>query len=304
MAKFQVNILGCGAATPTALHNPSCQVIDFRDNLMMIDCAEGSQTMMRKMRLKFSRLNHIFISHMHGDHCFGLPGLLSTLALLDKTGTVTVHLPESGMKVMKPFVDAFARDSDYELIWNPIPPEGGRLLTTPSLTVDAFPLYHRVPCTGFIFRETPKLRHLRGDMAKFYNIPVSRLHAIKMGEDFVTDDGHVVPNAALTTDADPAVSYAYCSDTMFDERVARAVEGVDVLYHEATYADDRAESARERGHSTASEAARIARLAGVKKLIIGHYSKRYTDVNLLVDEARREFDVVIPADEGLKIDLL
>lgn len=304
MAKFQVNILGCGSATPTPLHNPSCQVIDFRDNLMMIDCAEGSQAMMRKMRLKFSRLNHIFISHMHGDHCFGLPGLLSTFALLDKQGTVTVHLPESGLGIMKSYVDYFARDCDYELVWDPISPNGGVLLDTPSLTVEAFPLYHRLPCTGFIFREKPKLRHLRGDMVKFYNIPVSSLQAVKEGADWVAPDGTVVPNRALTTDADPAVSYAYCSDTMFDPRVAEAVKGVDVLYHEATYGDDLLSVAEERGHSTATQAGRIARMAGVKKLVIGHYSKRYTDVEVLAEQARKEFDVVLPANEGLKIDLL
>lgn len=260
--------------------------------------------MMRLMHLKFSRLNHIFISHMHGDHCFGLPGLLSTLALLDKTGTVTVHLPESGLDTMRNFIEAFSRDSDYELIWDPIPAKGGRLLTTPSLTVDAFPLYHRIPCTGFIFRETPKARHLRGDMIRFYNIPVSLLEGIRHGNDYVTPEGRVVPNAALTTDPDPSVSYAYCSDTMFDPRVARAVEGVDLLYHEATYGNERAASARERGHSTAAEAGRIARMAGVGKLIIGHYSKRYPDSEVLAREARDEFDIVIPANEGLKIDLL
>lgn len=304
MAKFRVNILGCGSATPTALHNPSCQVVDFRDNLFMIDCAEGSQAMMRRMKLQFSRLSHIFISHMHGDHCFGLPGLLSTLALLDKTGTVTVHLPESGMAVMKPFVEAFSRDSLYTLVWDPIPPEGGILLDTHALTVEAFPLYHRLPCTGFIFREKPKARHLRGDMAKFYNIPTWQLKSIKDGADFVTPEGVVVPNTALTTDPDPSMSYAYASDTMFSEKVAEAVRGVDVLYHEATYASDLHAQASQRGHSTAAEAGRIAAMAGVKKLIIGHYSKRYTDVQVLVDEARTEFDMVIPANEGLKIDLL
>lgn len=304
MAKFQVNILGCGSATPTPLHNPSCQVIDFRDNLFMIDCAEGSQTMMRKMKLKFSRLQHIFISHMHGDHCFGLPGLLSTLALLDKTGVVTVHIPESGLNTMRSFIEAFSRDSDYELRWNPIPEKGGTLLDTPSLTVEAFPLYHRIPCTGFIFREKPKLRHLKGDMVKFHQIPVSQLHSIKEGHDFITPSGIVVPNGALTSPADPSVSYAYASDTMFNPLVAEAVKGVDVLYHEATYANENAAMAAERGHSLASQAGKIAQMAGVKKLIIGHYSKRYTDVSILVNEAKQEFECVIPANEGLKIDLL
>lgn len=304
MANFQINILGCGSATPTPLHYPSCQVINFRDNLFMIDCGEGAQAMMRRMKLRFSRLQHIFISHMHGDHCFGLPGLLSTLALLDKTGIVTVHLPESGLEIMRKFVEHFSRDARYELRWEPISPKGGLLLDTPSLSVEAFPLYHTLPSTGFIFREKPKLRHLKGDMVKFYQIPVSRLKAIKEGADFITEQGTVVPNSALTTAADPAMSYAYASDTMFNPLVAEAVKGVDVLYHETTYASDQKASAAERGHSIAAEAGRIARMAGVKQLIIGHYSKRYTDIGILVDEAKKEFDNVIAANEGLTIDLL
>lgn len=177
------------------------------------------------------------------------------------------------------------------------------LLSTKSLTVEAFPLYHRVPCTGFIFREVPGLRHLRGDMVKFHDIPVSRLAGIKAGEDWVTPDGQVIANERLTTPADSPHSYAYCSDTSFDERVARAVEGVDVLYHEATYASDLAGMAASRGHSTAADAARIAAMAGVKELIIGHYSKRYLDVDVLVREASEIFPKVTAADEGLTIDL-
>lgn len=303
MAKFQLNILGCGSATPTVRHNPSCQVVDFRDNLLMIDCGEGAQKSMRRMGLKFARLNHIFISHMHGDHCFGLPGLLGTLSLHQRTGTLTVHMPADGIDRMREFVEAFASPVTFEIKWNPIPPQGGVLLSTKSLTVEAFPLYHRVPCTGFIFREAPGLRHLRGDMVRFYNIPVSRLAGIKEGDDWVTPDGQVIANERLTTPADPSHSYAYCSDTAFDERVARAVDGVDVLYHEATYASDLASTAASRGHSTAAEAARIAAMAGAKELIIGHYSKRYLDVDVLVREAKAVFPNVIAADEGLTIDL-
>lgn len=301
MEKFEVNILGCGSAIPTPRHNPASQVVNFRDNLLMIDCGEGSQRMMRRMGLRFSRLNHVFLSHMHGDHCLGLPGLLSTLALHDRTGTVVVHLPADGLKVMKTMTDYFCRQSPYEIVYDPIECNGGLLLDTPSLTVEAFPLYHRVECYGYVFREKEKLRHLRGDMIAFHDVPVRELQRIKEGCDYVKPDGTVVPNAALTTPADHARSYAYCSDTMFDERVARAVEGVDLLYHEATYTSELASQARERGHSTAAEAGKIAAMAGVKRLIIGHYSKRYADVEVLVEDARREFDEVIAADEGLVI---
>ncbi|MCI9606973.1 MAG: ribonuclease Z [Muribaculaceae bacterium] len=304
MAKFRINILGCGSATPSALHNPSCQVIDFRDRLMMIDCGEGAQVQMRKMNLRFQRLTDIFISHLHGDHCFGLPGLLSTMALHEKGGAVRVHIPQQGMELFRSFVNYFCKETPYSIIFEPITGEGGVLYEDHALTVEAFPLYHRIPCYGFIFREKPKTRHLDGEMVRFYNIPVSQLKAIKEGADYITPEGDIVPNSRLTTPADPSRSYAYCSDTMFDERVAQAVKGVDLLYHEATYGQECEGCAAERGHSTARQAAVIAREAGVKSLLIGHYSKRYRDFKVLVDEARTEFEAVTGADEGLKIDLL
>ncbi len=302
MAQFQINILGCGSATPTPRHNPSCQVIDFRDNLFMIDCGEGAQRMMRSMKLKFSRLNHIFISHLHGDHCFGLPGLLSTLGLHERTGHLTVHLPAEGLETMRSFTDFFCRESPYDIIYKPVTP--GVILDIPSLTVEAFPLYHRVPCFGYIFREKTKLRHLRGDMVKFFNIPISALQSIKEGADYTTPTGEIIANERLTTAAAPSVSYAYCSDTMFNPLVAEAVKGVDTIYHEATYTTDLSAQARQRGHSTAEEAGRIAAIAGAKRLIIGHYSKRYSDIEILANEARQQFHTVIPATEGLKIDLI
>lgn len=304
MEKFEINILGCGSATPTPRHNPSSQVINFRDNLFMIDCGEGTQRMMRKMKLRFSRLNHIFISHMHGDHCLGLLGLLSTLGLHERTGTVTVHLPAEGLDIMRRMADFFVRQPSFDLVFEPIEGDGGRIFASDSLTVDAFPLYHRVPCYGFLFRETAKMRHLRGDMVAFHGVPVSALHGIKCGADYVKPDGEVIVNEMLTRPADRSRSYAYCSDTQPDERVARAVAGVDLLYHEATYADDLSAQAHERGHSTAGEAGRIAAEAGARRLMIGHYSKRYTDSAVLAAEACCTFGgEVIAADEGLKIEL-
>lgn len=304
MARFRINILGCGSATPTPRHNPSAQIVDFRDTLYMIDCGEGAQKMMRVMGLKFSRLSHIFISHMHGDHVLGLPGLLSTLALHEKSGTVTVHLPASGLELMRSFIGYFCREAPYEIVFEPIPEDGGMMIETPALTVSAFPLYHRIPAYGFLFAEKPKPRHLIGAMLEHFGVPVAARHAIKMGEDFVAPDGTVIANERLTSPADPAVSYAYCSDTMFDSRVAEAVRGVDTLYHEATYDDSLASQAHERGHSTAREAGRIAAMSGARRLIIGHFSNRYDSLDLLATQAREEFPEVIVAAEGLKIDLL
>lgn len=303
MSQFEVNILGCGSATPSLRHLPACQVVDFRGNLMMIDCGEGAQLSMRRQRLKFSRLNRIFISHLHGDHCLGLPGLLSTMALQDKTGTVDVYTFEDGCEVLSRTVDFFCRERPYDLRFNVISPEGGIICDDRAVTVEAFPLYHRVPCVGYIVREKPGLRHLRGDMVQFLNIPVSQLQAIKEGADYITPDGRRFANEQLTTPATPAMSYAYCSDTRYDERVAESVCGVDVIYHEATYTDESVEKAHSRFHSTATEAARIARAAGARLLVLGHYSKSYVSEEEHLRQARAIFPDTIAADEGMRIDI-
>jgi ribonuclease Z len=280
-------------------------VVDFRDKLFMIDCGEGAQSWFRRMGLKFSRLGHIFISHLHGDHVFGLPGLLSTMSLHDVQGTVTIHIFKEGAELLKSWMDFFNRQSSFEIIYDIIEPGERRVIYEDSgLTVETFPLYHRIPCTGFIFREKPKARHLRGDMVKFLGIPVSQLQAIKNGADYVKPDGTVVPNDRLTTPADPSVSYAYCSDTMYDKRVARDVAGVDTIYHEATYHSSLEATARERGHSTSLQAAVTARDAGASRLIIGHFSKRYVQGEQpLLEEAVAVFPSTVLANEGLRIDL-
>ena len=302
---FTLSILGCGSAVPTPLHNPSCQILSRRGSLFMIDCGEGAQAMMRRMKIPFSRLRHIFISHLHGDHLLGLPGLLSTLALNDVQGTVTVHIFERGANMLRNVLNVISHDIPFNLEWNILDPDGGQLLVDAAgLTVSSFPLYHRVPCVGFRFTEQPKRRHLRGDMANFLGIPPYRREAIRLGADFVRPDGTVVPNEELTTPPDPSLSYAYCSDTMADSRIVPAIEGVTTLYHEATYGSELASKARERGHSTATEAGEIARLAGARNLIIGHYSKRYTDLTALAAEAREAFGGhVIAAAEGQTLDL-
>lgn len=304
MSEFTLNILGCGSATPSLRHLPACQVIDYRGSLMMIDCGEGAQLSMRRMGLKFSRLNHIFISHLHGDHCLGLPGLLSTLALHQKGGTLTVHTFAEGAEMFGRIMDFFCRERTFDLQFNILDPSRRQIaLDTPSLTVEAFPLRHRVPCVGYLFHEKPKPLHLRGDMVKFHNIPVSQLKAIKEGTDFITPEGVVVPNNRLTTPADPAVSYAYCSDTIYDPALAETVKGVDLLYHEATYTDDCAQKARERFHATASEAARVARDAGAARLLLGHFSKAYPNEEQHLAEARAIFPATDIAREGLTLPL-
>lgn len=303
MTRLDLNILGCGSATSTLRHLPSSQVLNVRDRLMMIDCGEGAQLEMRRLRLKFSRLNHIFISHLHGDHCFGLPGLLSTLSLLGKTGTLTVHTFADGKRLFEDWINYFSRERTFNLEFNVIGTRSETIYEDDAITVRTFPLRHRVPCVGFRFDEKPKLRHICPEAVTAHNVPRYFYNSLRQGEDYVTPEGVVIPNAQLTLPPEPCRSYAYCSDTMPSARVRRAVEGVDWLYHEATYGDDCARQARNRYHSTAREAATIAREAGVKNLILGHFSSRYTDEQPLLDQAREVFKSTMLAREQMTIDL-
>lgn len=304
MADFKVFVLGCGSAKPSVRHLPSCQAIEYRGKLMLVDCGEGAQLSICRQHLNFSRLTDVFISHLHGDHLLGLPGLLSTLSLHGKGGKVRIHIFEKGARLMHEILSTVGHETSFEIEYDILDPNGTHVIYEDNaLTVKSFPLYHSVPCVGFRFDEKPKPRHLRGDMAKFLEIPVRELAGIKAGADFVRADGTVFTNDRLTTPADPSASYAYCSDTMFNPAVAESVRGVDLLYHEATYGDELAVKGAERGHSTASEAAEIARLAGAKRLLIGHYSSRYNDTDELLQQARAVFPDTIAATEGMKIDL-
>lgn len=303
-SNLTLHILGCGSATPSRRHLPACQVVEHNRELLMIDCGEGAQRSMMTQGLNFTRLRHIFISHLHGDHCLGLPGLLSTLSLHKMGGTLTVHTFKEGAEIFSNLVDFFCRERSFDLQFNIIDPTVRQtILDTKSLTVEAFPMHHRVPTVGFLLREKPKPRHIIADAVKFFNVPVAQMKSIKDGADFVTPDGTVIVNSRLTRDADRSASYAYCSDTLFDRSLAEVVKGVDLLYHEATYADDATAKARERFHSTASQAARIARSAGVGKLILGHYSKAYKDESQHLEQAKAIFPETILANEGMKLEI-
>ncbi len=282
---------------------PSCQVLNVRDNLLMIDCGEGAQLEMRRMRLKFSRLTHIFISHLHGDHVFGLPGLLSTLALQGKTGSLTIHIFKDGADYVQRTIDFFCRERPYDLQFNIIGTQPALIYDDDSIAVKTIALKHRVPCVGFLVAEKPKLRHIDPEAVAAHGVPQHFMHSLRQGLDYVAPDGTVVPNAKLTSAADRAISYAYCSDTMYSPRVIEAVKGADWLYHEATYGDECAVQARKRFHSTAREAATVAQEAGVRRLVLGHFSNRYTDDTVLLDQAREVFPNTILAHEGLTLDL-
>ncbi len=304
MPEFSIHILGCGSATPSLRHLPSCQVIDYRGALMMVDCGEGAQLSMRRRRIPFARLRHVFVSHLHGDHFLGLPGLLATLSLQDKSGDLHVHVFEEGAELLRHFMRVSTGEPTYEIVYDILRDDAPHtVLDTKALTVTSFPLHHRVPCVGFRFDEKPKPRHMRGDMAAYFGIPVSDIPAIKDGADWVRPGGEVIANGRLTLPPSPSRSYAYCSDTVYHPDTVEAVRGCDVLYHEATYADDKAALACQRGHSTARQAAMVARDAGVGQLVLGHYSKSYNNEDTLLAQAREIFPNTVAATEGMSIDM-
>lgn len=300
MEKFELNILGCGAALPTTRHFPTSQIVNVRDKLFMIDCGEGAQLQFRKSRLKFSRLNHVFISHLHGDHCFGLWGLISTLNLLGRTAELHVHSPKGLEELVTPMLRFFNPKMPYKVFFHRFDTkEPAVVYEDRSLTVTTIPLRHRVPCCGFLFVEKRGPGHIIREMMDFYQIPVSELNRVKNGADYVTSEGKVIANTLLTRPPASPRSYAYCSDTIYLPSIAEQIKGVDLLFHEATFTNKDAPRARETFHSTAMQAAQIARDAGVKKLLIGHFSARYEDENVLLKEASAIFPDTELAKETL-----
>lgn len=302
MAEFNINILGCGSALPTTRHLATSQVVDLRDKLYMIDCGEGTQVQMRKMRVRFGRLAHIFISHLHGDHCFGLPGLISTLGMLGRTGELVVHGPKEVETYLRPVMDLFCRGMEFEVRFNPVDTRSHSLVMEDrSLSVYSIPLKHRIPTCGYLFAEKTKEAHIIREMTDFYQVPVRCMKDIKQGRDYVTPEGEVVPNSRLTRPAAPPKRYAFCSDTAYHRSIIPIIEGVDLLYHEATFAECDLARAKETFHSTARQAAEIARDAQVKRLVIGHYSARYEDLSELHREAEAVFPGTILGNEGMVV---
>ena len=302
MAEFNINILGCGSALPTTQHLATSQIVDLRDKLYMIDCGEGTQVQMRRMRVRFGRLAHIFISHLHGDHCFGLPGLISTLGMLGRTGELVVHGPKEVETYLRPVMDLFCRGMEFEVRFNPVDTRSHSLVMEDrSLSVYSIPLKHRIPTCGYLFAEKPKEAHIIREMTDFYQVPVRCMKDIKQGQDYVTPEGEVVPNSRLTRPAAPPKRYAFCSDTAYNRSIIPIIEGADLLYHEATFAECDLARAKETFHSTARQAAEIARDAHVKRLVIGHYSARYEDLSELHREAEAVFPGTILGNEGTVI---
>ncbi len=294
-----MHILGCGSALPTTRHNASSQVIKIGNKQFMVDCGEGTQLQLRRYHIHFSFINHIFISHLHGDHCFGLIGLISTFGMLGRTAPLHIYADPKLEELMKPQIDYFCKGMNYPLFFHNIDPTRQQTIYEDNtITVETLPLSHRIPCCGFLFREKPKKRHLIGDVVNYYNIPTYMRQSIKDGADFITPEGEVIPNCRLTKEPDSSRSYAYCSDTAPCRFGCGVLDGVDLLYHEATFAESEKERAAQTFHSTARQAAQAAKDAGVKRLLIGHYSSRYDTADVQLDEAREIFPNTIAAKEG------
>ena len=266
--------------------------------MFMVDCGEGVQMQLRRCHVRFTKVSHVFISHLHGDHCFGLIGMISTFGLMGRTATLHVHAHELLEDLLQRQMQLFCRDLGYEVVFHPIDASRQAVIYEDrSLTVETIPLTHRLPTCGFLFREKPSLPHIRRDMIDFYGIPLSQIQNIKNGADWTTEDGVVVPNSRLVTPADAPRSYAYCSDTRYMPDLHQVLKGVSTLYHESTYGEDNLAKAEKYNHSTARQAAMVARDAGVGQLVLGHYSSRYEDENVLLEEARKVFENTRLSDE-------
>ena len=286
-----LSIIGSGSALPTRDNFPASQMLELRNKQFLIDCGEGTQIRMRQMGLRTNRLGHIFISHLHGDHCFGLMGLISTFGMLSHVTDIHIHAHPDLEKFLMPQLNYFCEKLPFQVIFHSLNPFVNEIIHEDrTIQVSTIPLKHRVPCCGFLFEEKTGERHIKRDMIDFYQIPTWRIGKIKQGEDFETTDGEIIPNELLTTPPTPPIRYAYCSDTAYSEKVIPIIEGVDCLFHEATFMEDELFRAKATMHSTARQAADIAKKANVKRLIIGHYSARYIHKTGLLNEARQVFE--------------
>ncbi len=296
---FEVTILGSSSATPTAKRNPTAQLLNVAERFFLIDCGEATQIQLRRFKIRFQRINHIFISHLHGDHYLGLMGLLSSLHLLGRQTPISIYAPNGLQKIIDIQLEISGTVFGYEIYWHEIDTEKpGIIFEDKIVSVETITLNHRIPCVGFIFREKEKTFSIDKEQIAFYKIPLAKILDAKNGEDVLLEDGTLVPNHRITRGRQKSRAYAFCSDTRFDDRVIAALKNIDLLYHEATFLHELLERAKQTYHTTALEAGRVARLAKVSKLIIGHFSVRYVDLNPLLLEARTEFQETYLGEEG------
>ncbi|MGB5700923.1 ribonuclease Z [Muriicola sp.] len=296
---MKLHILGCYAATPSLMGNPTAQILEIRDHLFLIDCGEGTQVQLRKHKIKFSRINHIFISHLHGDHFFGLPGLIATFQLLGREKELHIYGPVGLKEVVLMLLRVGNSWTSFTLVFHELAEKVPvQIYEDDKVMISTIPLSHRIYTNGFLFREKVKERILDIEAVTTYKIDKAYFKNIKKGKDVLLDNGKKILNKRLTLDPPKPKSYAYCSDTAYDPQITEWIKGADVLYHEATFLNSEAEMATKTKHSTAAEAAKIAKAAGVKLLILGHFSVRYKKKEAFIEEAIPYFSNVQLAEDG------
>jgi ribonuclease Z len=300
---MRLTILGCYAATPRTLTNPTAQVLEINNHIILIDCGEGTQVELRRRKVKFSRINHIFISHLHGDHFFGLPGLISTMRLLGREKELHVYGPKGIKEAITLLLKLGDSWTNYPLLFHELSSKESELVfDDKKISVTTIPLDHRIYTNGFLFQEKAGERKLNIEAAQSYGIDKAYFQNIKNGKNITLDNGKTIANKELTFDPPKPKSYAFCSDTVYDTSLSAKVKGVDVLYHESTFLESESELAAKTKHSTALQAAKIAKAANVKTLVLGHYSTRYKSIELFKEEATTVFSNVLLADDGNSFD--
>lgn len=302
--KFEVTILGSSSATPVFNRNPTAQLLNCNEKFYLIDCGEGTQQQLIRFGLKAAKIDYIFISHLHGDHYFGLIGLLSSLHLNGRVKPMYIFGPEPLQEILALQFKHSDTHLRYELIFQVTNPDKPELIfANNDVTVETFGLNHRVPCTGFKFTEKKRLRKLLVDKLAEAKVPLEYYPLLKRGVDLELPDGEVLKNIDFTTDSAQPKSYAYCSDTLVDERYFSSIKDCDTLYHEATFLHEMLDRANETHHTTALQAAEVAKLVGAKRLLIGHFSSRYKSLHELLDEAKTVFEETKLAIEGTTFEI-
>ena len=297
---FQLTILGTSSALPTSNRYPTAQALNVLGRFFLIDCGEGTQTQMRKYKIGFSKINHIFISHLHGDHIFGLIGLISTMVLLGRINDLHIYSHSELQKFLLPQIEfLYANELPFKIIFHPLNfKKEQKIYEDSKVNVFSFPIDHRISTCGFRFEEKPALPNLLPDKIKEYQIPIRDRHRLKEGGDYITSDGRIISHSELTKNKHRARTFAFCSDTRYNESYIESVRNVDLLYHEATFANDNKDLAQTTYHSTGEAAARVAQKADVGKLIIGHFSARYKDHTIILKEAQAIFTNTEAITEG------
>ena len=299
---YELTILGSSSAIPTVEKNPTAQLLNANERFFLIDCAEGTQIQLRKYKFKFQKISRIFISHLHGDHYFGLIGLISSMHLFGREKELHIYAHTKLKEIIDVQLSASSTELCYPLFFHPITPNIDQVLfEDKKIKISTFPLSHGIDCNGFLFEEKRPPRKILSEKVKQYNIPIDQLKNIKWGEDFVEEDGTLILNDKLTIENKLPFSYAFCSDTKYSESIIDKVKGVSLLYHETTFMNDRKDRAEETNHSTTIDAATIAKLAEVNYLLIGHFSQRYRDEKILLEETKSVFKNTILAKQGLSI---